>query len=140
MIMFGNSRYDQSGIDYNSEYYGAGTTFDRVGRRMNRHSNNQYGGAQQNGYYDARQRNGYSYGNNGYGYGNGYGNQYAGNGYGNQYADNGYGNQQDEMIQQRNERVEQIVFNSAVPSGDYYNLNDPKNDIRSFAERRQNEN
>lgn len=131
--MFGNSRYDQSGIDYNSEYYGTGTTFDRVGRRMNRHSNNQYSGAQQSGYYDARPRNGYNYGNNGYGY------EY-GNGYGNQYAGNGYGNQQDEMIQQRNERVEQIVFNSAVPSGDYYNLNDPKNDIRSFEERRQNEN
>ena len=129
--MFRNSGYDQSGIDYNDEYYAPNTTMDRVGRRMNRRFDGQNGPAT-SGYYNARQQGNYQYGRP-------RSDQYAGRTGYNSYNADANIHQQDAIHQQRNERVEQIVYNSATLSGNYYNLNDPKNDVRCFTEGMENE-
>lgn len=134
--MFRNSR-ESDGIDYNTEYYNTGTTFDNVGRRMN--------SSRESGYYDTRNTAGPQRRSN-----SGYYNQQSGNSaYYNQQSGNSeyynqqrgnsgyYGgsasfNQRDIQESQRNERVEQLIYKSATLEGRYYNLDNPRNDMREF--------
>lgn len=124
--MFRNSR-ESDGIDYNTEYYNTGTTFDNVGRRMN--------SSRESGYYDTRNTTGPQRRSN-----SGYYNQQNGNsGYYNQqngssgyYGGSASFNQRNMQESQHNERVEQLVYKSATLEGKYHNLDNPRNDMREF--------
>lgn len=106
---------------YNDEYYASGTTFDRVGRRLNNSNlggrSTQYeqdrGYARSNsqGYYDDRSRNA-------------------------EVSRKGSPAFDDvsRAEQQRAQRVNSIEYNSAILSGRYHNLDDPRNDVRDFGE------
>lgn len=125
MIRKSQSPYDDM---YNDDYYDRGTTFDRFGRAMNSHN---LRGRQPNEYASgvnarrrAPHRNG-GYGQPGYAYGN----QQAYDPRYDDYQESGIRATRDQDIP---EKVEQLVYDSAVLDGAYHNLDNPKGDIRTF--------
>ena len=125
MIRRSQSQYDDV---YNDDYYDRGTTFDRFGRAMNSHN---LRGRQPNEYtsgVNARRRA--PYGNSRYvqpGYT--YRNQQAYDPRYDNYQESGTRAARDPDIP---EKVEQLVYDSAVLDGAYHNLDNPKGDIRTF--------
>lgn len=125
MIRRSQSQYDDV---YNDDYYDRGTTFDRFGRAMNSHN---LRGRQPNEYasgVNARRRA--PYGNSRYGQpGYTYRNQQAYDPRYDNYQESGTRAVRDPDIP---EKVEQLVYDSAVLDGAYHNLDNPKGDIRTF--------
>lgn len=123
MIRRSQSQYDDV---YNDDYYDRGTTFDRFGRAMNSHN---LRGRQPNEYasgVNARRRAPYGrYQQPGYTYRN----QQAYDPRYDNYQESGTRATRDPDIP---ERVEQLVYDSAVLDGAYHNLDNPKGDIRTF--------
>lgn len=134
MLRGQNFQQQHNGIDYNDEYYADGTTIDRLGRRMSS-SGQSYSYGQQTGYYNSRQQNGY-YNSQSQQRCNAQNGYYSGAHADKRFSSNGNTGFEN---QSNSEHVERIVYKSAVPVGDYYNLDDPKNDIRRFAERSNDE-
>lgn len=127
-----NSR-NESQNAYNDAYYETGTTFDRVGNRLNR----------TNLYNDQSHTRDPRYNRHGYNqqmYDQQRCNQqrYSDPEIDRRYASNGYTDQ--EMAEaRRTEQVEKIEYNSTTLSGTYHNLDNPQVDVRDFPEGGQNE-
>lgn len=123
MIRRSQSQYDDV---YNDDYYDRGTTFDRFGRAMNSHNlrgrqPNEYAGGvntRRRAPYGRCQQPGYAYRNQ-----QAYDPRYD------NYQESGTRATRDPDIP---ERVEQLVYDSAVLDGAYHNLDNPKGDIRTF--------
>lgn len=148
-----DSRYEGTGglFNHNPEYYGSGTMFDRVGARMATPADEYIGSGYGRNHYGARsprrrrgptgyERDAYSYKGQNNVYDRGYYEQddydYRMNPNVNRANSASYSNLNQDMYAQQ---AEDIVYDSVIPTGVYHNLDNPKNDIKNYPERSNNE-
>ncbi len=150
-----DSRYEGTGglFNHNPEYYGSGTMFDRLGARMAASRDERVGpgyGRDRYGYgarVPRRRRGPAGYRRDAYDYGDPDGvydsryydpdaYDYRMNPNVNRTNSASYSNLNRDMHTQQ---VEDVVYDSVIPTGTYHSLDNPKDDIKEYPERSGNE-